>query len=412
MSWIIQSRFWVAVAGTALPSAIVFLSVISTLHQARLLHRDYKIGERLSEECGHEYLEAETGRFKVFERFKRGVKGNKPADAVLRKASLLMIIAMGVLITLMVIFLALVFWQVRREAPDDAKTVPTVALALTLGGGLGYMIAFLTVLIHNRRKMRTYEADSAKGRRKERNRMLRMYMPTVIILPLMIWATIMRGEIPAPAWYLGAFGALYVATFVLSFFYQVQYSHIFLINHVEYAVYTEAIQVALNNLGSKFVGENENPVYADVVAYFGNNIRKYTKYPGEDQALFDQYASTLWSYVEHSSKGLELEDIMVKLNAHKEANPVLVAKLEQHIKNVRKNMHGLRALEVYRTRMKKYIRNVLWMLVFIIVIPLYIHFHRSYLEDPTTTVVKYGLIMLFMVFASTWYGWITSAIHL
>lgn len=426
--------------------------IIAGVNTAKV-DRTFKIGKRLGELCGNEYLELETAQHNLQSKFGKTKPIGKTFLVTLYFARFIMLMAL--------LLLLVVLWMFFRIDVSDgnASKMPQRALAVTIFAWfLASVIMWIMVWIKDLKKYENnvfYQEDKANADAdydKYKKNTLRFGIPIISITFLIGAAALALNMFLGPSkpedtkyytalkWYRDA-GVLLIFTsilwtflFVIYRWYAKGFFEIAKTINGDYygALITgdDKLKSLVNDLYTGYMKSTTKPggvlenvqhrVHAMLVKHFATNIRSYDKSnQGDDISVITRVADKgeLWKYMMHR-QGQELEEVhayVVNKLGRVTNNNAIETWRENFltlIRDIRNKMREIRGNTTFQTNVRKFVRRMIFLLFVVIGVLMFLVFHSQYQENPGRTVMNWCIGIILITILMTAYGWVNTAIRL
>lgn len=419
----------------------ILVSIVLSFIVSLKVSKRFKLGKRLTEECGREYLEAETDKFMLNELLEsRTTTSGKIFRMIftLLKVTILCILA---LVWYGVIFMS--GSQVAFKTHKISAILLTIFIMSSIGTFIGIWIAILSKHENN-----VYYVTKPEDVQESKKKYMKALIATTssiggtMILScfgLWLWYS-SSATMPAidktfygnVAMYLFAGAVLLLLMFAIMMIYVTQYINLISVVKTDYIA---GLIEGANNLKSNV----QDSLYRDYIPeaditgtsdwdtmkkeiktmlqkHFAYNIRTMDKRQGEDAELVKASSLNLWKYMLHSD-GKEFENIIIYVedgmnDLDAEADKTSAKALIELIKKIRVNMRDIRENKTVGNTVKKFVRNMVLLGMAVFSFMLYFVFHNQYRNNAGRTVTIWTGIILILTVLATYYGWVNSALRL
>lgn len=419
----------------------ILVSIVMSFVVSLKVNKRFKLGQRLSEECGREYLEAETDKYMLNQLLESRTTTSGKFFTII-----FTLLKVTMLCTLVLTLFAVIFLSGEQAAFKSYKMTAflvTWFLLSSMGSFIGIWIAVLSKQENNIYYV-TKPEDVQASKKK--------YKKALIALTSSIGGTMIMGSVglwlyysssatmPAMdkafygnvATYLFAGAVMWFFMFAIMMIYVTQYMNLISVVKTDYIT-------GLIDGANKLKSNVHDTLYQDYIPetditgnsdwdtmkkeiktmlqkHFAYNIRTLDKKQGEDAELVKAEKLNLWKYMLHRD-GKEFENILAFVEDGKgdiEGNTEMADanKLITTIRNIRVNMRDIRANITVKNQVKKFVRSMVILGMAVFSFMLYLVFHSQYKNNAGRTIMLWtGIVLLLTVFA-TYVGWVNSAMRL
>jgi hypothetical protein len=437
---------------------LLAVALFMTMRTTLRVDRIFKEGRRRGEECGNEFLEAETDKYAIYEALstKQGALGKSFLIT-------LDLIRTGMLLSLLTPFsVAYVMLKYKPELKSGrAATMLWFGAALSLS--IGSIIAWLTIWIKTLKKgeanifyqdnLQRAHDDFKAYRKKLLATSMGIFGAFVSVLATGAYLYL-RTPPERPlnkAWlktclqHIGIGAAMWAALLAIYSFAAKSYFN--MVSNANAYYYGSLIDDAsespklLKDVVDKLVEYNmpttkgdmdnaraasslpaeasgtplervKNEVESKLLAEFARNIRGLERAEGDDYTLVKDRRDTLWKYVMHRG-GKELDDIQRVIETNRrESKDTYFTQTLDNINLLRNALRNIRQDTRVRRHVRKYVRTVCIVAAVVSAIVLFGVFHVQYQKNAGRTLLQWCGVLLVLTVLATYYGWVNSAMRL
>lgn len=438
----------------------ILMAAVNTVR----IDKAFKTGRRYGEQCGLEYLEAETDKYYLYEQFGKASKIGKSFLGALDMMRASLIVALSLL--LIPIIMGFVSWNSSRLWPTRILLI--VVLVWYLGAFAMWIQATVRLLKKNETNMFYQDnPDTAvEDLKNYRKNLLRFGIPiigaTAILGLVSFWLRTFapegspdKGYLAETGWILLLASVAWTMIFVVYHWYATGFFKIAKTVNGDYFKKliddgTSGLKTHTNTLYKTFMPntkqgkevpratgvleETKAEVERMLLRHLATNIRGLdTSITGDDLSVVKKVADTdmLWKYMMHR-EGKELEDVRMyvqdklghitddaDVTAYLNGSPAdtekKIAKVEgilPTIRNIQNAMREIRGNTEVNAGVKRFVRQMLLLIGILVGVVLFAIFHATYQSNPGRTVMTWCIIVILLTIVMTAYGWINSAIRL